>query len=65
MLRMYGCMTIKTIIERYSEDYGETLIDNQVHDFIFYNKELLTLEILKKKRYRTYLVGRKDMMGDL
>lgn len=63
MLKMYGCMTVKTIIQRYLEDFGEVLIDNQVQDFIFYNRQYLTLETVKTKRARKFLIGRKDMMG--
>lgn len=64
MLKMYGCMSIKTIIDRYLEDFGEVLLENQVHDFIFHNKNYLTLETVKTKRTKRYLIGRKDMRGE-
>lgn len=65
MLKTYGCMTVKTIIDRYQEDFGEILIENQIHDFIFHNEKYLTLETIKTKRTRKYLIGRKDMRGEL
>lgn len=63
LLKEYGSMQISTIIKKYLDKHGEVLIENQVQDFIFYNKNFLHLEIIKTKRSTKYLIGRKDMKG--
>ena len=63
MLKSYGCMSIKSIIKRFNDDYGYKMIDNQVHDFIFEYKSKLHLETIKTRRTSKYLIGRKDMLN--
>lgn len=63
MLRVYGSMSIKTIIQKFEKYHNYKMIENQVFDFIKDYENLLHIETIKTKKRSKFLIGRQDMKG--